>query len=1622
MKTNFFTIISLIAFLILSSCSNSTHNNSEKKNPFEGEPDQIIKVGNLEVNEGKMFISYEKGEYVLNIPVNLSQESSIDSKITIKINKLSGDAVEDLNRTLSEKISPETTELKLNLGKDYLPNTEELADLLMNYSIKWDSYDLNGKVSLFRISPRVKTNVLGSDKINKGKESVFRFFVNDVLSGNPIMSGDPIMQKDLSIKLYSDKNKENLVGEYTVKTDKTGMASLPISVDDSISGKLFMVVTTETAYGVRSVETEVNVVHVAKILLTTDKPVYQPTQTIHIRTLSLETPSKLPLMDKEITLEITDPLGNKVFRKKGSTSDFGVFAVDFTLADLVTLGKYTIDAVIDGEFSSSKTVTVEKYVLPKFGVEFRSDKPFYMPGDTVKGSVAANYFYGKPVSGGTLHVEVKTFDVSENTVATIDATLSKDGTYDFETVLPAYFTGSELEQGKAAVKFELTVTDTADHAQSTVKTIKVVKAPVIANLVPAAGKILPGSEQDFYLIVADPNGLPLSAAATVSSKNFTENIDVSKSGIAEFKQIIAPDEEIIVAVKYDGKTFESSFTFQKGDESEFVFLSTDSAIYDAGDKMAVNIFTGFDPESPQPSMLPDRAYLDIIAEGQIQLMKTVPFKEGKGSFEITLDETLQGPLELLAYYLTKEGNIIRSSKAVYVRKASTLNVEFTTDKDEYKPRELARASFKVTTPDKKPVVAAIGVAMVDEAVFHVMDFTPGMEKTYFELESAVMESTYAIYGTSYSEITTPVEDKEKAEEVDKRADAYFAGNASDLSHGVATEDYSPIEKNYLSASKKAVKDKAEAIFNEIMIKSSNCVSDALTDKELYKILNNSKYTDPWDNIMSGTVVDESYYAKVRLISAGPDEFAGTKDDITVEIVYCEVASNDSEIADAEAGAGSSGDSGDWDNDSGSGESKKKVKVREWFPETLYYNPQLITDELGIADFEITMADSITTWRVTALANSLAGEIGSSLDGVRVFQDFFVDIDFPVFLTQNDEVAVPVGIYNYLNTSQKIVLEADSQEWFEMTGASSIQVTVPANSVSAAYFPIKVKKIGKHSLTVYAYGSVMSDAIKRTVTVKPDGIMQDKSVSGLLDSSKSVKLVIPSNAIEESAELFVKIYPGIMSQGVEGLDSMLQMPYGCFEQTSSATYPNILVLQYMINTNTLTPEIELKARDLITQGYQRLLTFEVKGGGFEWFGDEPAHFVLTSYGLLEFVDMSTVHEIDKAIIDRTAAWMASKQNSDGSFEPTSGGIPEGAINNFQNSLLRTTAYGTWALARAEKEKSARATAVNYLESNASKAEDTYTKAMVGIALTANNGSSTTIDKLISDILDDKTDDGEDGIYWKQSLKTETYSSGDGANLETTALIGLLLIERGGFQNTVDKILNWIVRQKDSFGNWSTTQGTILALRFMIASLGNETSETDATVKVSANSSPETTIVITPEDSDILRLIDFKEHLNYGENNIEIKFTGTGSMMYQATATWYVPGQDDSSKGPLTIDVIYDKMELSVNDIVGVKVKIKNVSVEGVAMVLASIGIAPGFSLIPSQLDDAVENGELQNYESTPRQLILYINYLAPGDTKTVNFELMADYPMEGATGESSVNPYYNPEQKHNDHSQTLMVTE
>ncbi len=576
------------------------------------------------------------------------------------------------------------------------------------------------------------------------------------------------------------------------------------------------------------------------------------------------------------------------------------------------------------------------------------------------------------------------------------------------------------------------------------------------------------------------------------------------------------------------------------------------------------------------------------------------------------------------------------------------------------------------------------------------------------------------------------------------------------------------------------------------------------------------------------------------------------------------------------------------------------------------------------------------------------------------------------------------------------------------GEAVRSLDIAASDIRVVYFRVRAKKIGMNALTVHAQGTTLSDAIKRQIEVMPDGEEHRDTWNDRLEGAVEKAATIPAQAVPDASTILVKIYPGLFSQAVEGLDSLLRMPFGCFEQTSSVTYPNVLVLDYLKTTKQAKPEIQMKAEQYVNVGYQRLLSFEVKGGGFSWFGDAPAHKVLTSYGLLEFHDMSRVHQVDENVITRTQDWLAGLQQKDGTWERDPGGIAEGIINR-QTDVLRVTAYITWALAESGYKGQALDRAFAYLDAHWADAQDPY-----ALAVTANAYLSGRPDaKLVPDVLaalaklavvDDK------GAYWKSQAPTFTSAQNGAADLETTALAAYALVKSGRYVELTNKAITFLIRSKDSFGTWQTTQATVWALKTLLLALKQAAQEIDATATVEINGKQAASFRITQADYDVVRQVDARQLIHEGRNDVKIALDGKGSALYQIVAKYYIPW--DQVKRPpqelLNIDVSYDRTSLATNDTITASVQVTNNDPRAANMIVVDLGLPPGFEVMSEDLQKLAAEKTIQKFTVAARQIIVYLDRLAPHKPLAFSYRLRAKYPIKAATPASKVYRYYNPE--------------
>src|SRR5262249_15878968 len=155
---------------------------------------------------------------------------------------------------------------------------------------------------------------------------------------------------------------------------------------------------------------------------------------------------------------------------------------------------------------------------------------------------------------------------------------------------------------------------------------------------------------------------------------------------------------------------------------ENIVLRLDKAIYKGGDLVQVDVRSS--------AGLPT-AYVEVTKGGQTLLTKWLDVKEGKATHKLDLPTTVFGTLELHAYQMLVGGEILRDTRVIYVQPSSDLKIDVKADKNEYLPGGEGKIRFTVTDAAGKPTPAALGVIIVDEAVYALQEMQPGLEKVYF---------------------------------------------------------------------------------------------------------------------------------------------------------------------------------------------------------------------------------------------------------------------------------------------------------------------------------------------------------------------------------------------------------------------------------------------------------------------------------------------------------------------------------------------------------------------------------------------------------------------------------------------------------------------------------------------------------------------------------------------------------------------------------------------------------------------------------------------------------------------------------------------------------------------------
>jgi len=448
-----------------------------------------------------------------------------------------------------------------------------------------------------------------------------------------------------------------------------------------------------------------------------------------------------------------------------------------------------------------------------------------------------------------------------------------------------------------------------------------------------------------------------------------------------------------------------------------------------------------------------------------------------------------------------------------------------------------------------------------------------------------------------------------------------------------------------------------------------------------------------------------------------------------------------------------------------------------------------------------------------------------------------------------------------------------------------------------------------------------------------------------------------------------------------------------EQTSGTVCPMVLALDYMRTTKTGAPELVDRATRFVAQGHDRLLTFESKAqpGGFSlWEGGQPTIF-LTAYGLMQFVDMRRVHDVAPELLARMATFLRAHQQADGRF--TAGNLAH-AWGPWKENAFYMTAYVAWALGRAGEPT---AKALAWLDGHAGEVDDPYGVALAALAFAAADPKSAATRRWTQRVVALQSD-GPDGRTWTATDGTYVGGRGEGARVETTAMVALLLLETGLHRDLAYDALDALVARRGQDGRFGSTHSTALALRALLAA-GSGSDTLPATGVAIRRGDEVLQRVGIPRGSTEARRVALGR---LDPSALRIALEASGRVRATLSRTTFEPwGATRLPRGPLALEVTWPEKPMAVDGVYEARVTVRNTGARTAKVVTTELGLPPGITVEPED----VRGEGLAEAERAERGLVLYLDDLAPGAVRSLVVPFRTRHAFEARTAPSRVYEYY-----------------
>ncbi|XP_039282066.1 alpha-1-macroglobulin [Nilaparvata lugens] len=712
-------------------------------------------------------------------------------------------------------------------------------------------------------------------------------------------------------------------------------------------------------------------------------------------------------------------------------------------------------------------------------------------------------------------------------------------------------------------------------------------------------------------------------------------------------------------------------------------------------------------------------------------------------------------------------------------------------------------------------------------------------------------------------------------------------------------------------------------------------------------------------------------------------------------------------------------------------SRDTFHLREYFPESWLWKITPL-DKSGETTLQTRAPHSITGWRTTVACvhEEYGFGMNEMTDVLHTYQQIYLDLDMPRTIKRSEEVEVKVIIYNRHIHRLPVKISITTSSGLQVRISGSDIKCIDEYSVSHIGLFIKGLKIGKHNLTVsalvdttdsscwsaYSTLNMRIDSIKKSIKVELEGFQITKTLSALLygkdHQSQHWNLSIPENIINGSAQALLSITGNLLGPISENLENLIEMPVGCGEQNMIRLAPAIQFIKYL---DAVKPQgathLRGKVIKYIQKGYQRQLLYRHEDGSYSAFGPdidlEEGSIWLTAFVLKYLGQARDLILVDETSLQQSLDWVVTKQLENGCF-PAVGRIfnkdlMRGYVDEKGEPTITLTAFVVAALLESGL------TLPKHIKNNAKfclaaeqRHTDAYTLSLITYSFALMNDTLRTDQHLKRLLKLSRTADGL--LWWETSELTKA------SNVEVTSYAILTLLVVGGADNYVKAFsaVRWLSTHRNMAGGFYTSQDTMTGLE-TLTKYAIKFPQNDDLTMVRVQSSDEKINRKISIDSNN-RLISQQIRITTVPSSITMSLLGQGSVVIQVQLKYNLIENTESKDFNLnttTLTLCENEDKPCDRHKLKICVQFNSSTIASSDMTVVMVYFQTGFSVENTSVNKltGVKRWELGTDESS---LIMYLEEVT-ATPYCFNITVVRQYPSTDTfPGRIIVYDYYHPE--------------